>query len=59
MRDYPTLQEVLAIHEVLLEQYGGAAGVRDPGAIEAALFRPQSGYYETIVEELRRLWRAC
>ena len=51
MRDYPTFQEVLVIHTLLLEQYGGAQGVRDPGAIEAALFRPQSGYYEDIVEE--------
>ena len=55
MRDYLTLQEVLAIHETLLEQYGGAIGVRDPGAIEAALFRPQSGYYTTIVEEAAAL----
>ena len=51
MRDYPTFHEVLVIHALLLEQYGGAQGVRDPGAIEAALFRPQSGYYEDIVEE--------
>jgi len=55
MREYPTLQEVLAIHEMLLEHYGGAGGVRDLGAIEAALFRPQSGYYDSIVEEAAAL----
>ncbi len=55
MRDYPTLLEVLAIHEALLEAYGGARGVRDPGAIEAALFRPQSGYYHDIVAEAAAL----
>ena len=55
MRDYPTLREVLAIHEELVEQYGGAYGVRDLGAIEAALFRPQSGYYDSIVEEAAAL----
>ncbi len=30
---------------VLIQRYGGASGVRDPGALEAALFRPQTGYY--------------
>lgn len=36
---------------VLIRRYGGAPGVRDPGALEAALFRPQTGYYEDIVAE--------
>ena len=34
---------------------GGAPGVRDPGALEAALFRPQTGYYEDIVAEAAAL----
>jgi len=51
MRDYPTLHEVLAIHALSIETYGGSEGVRDLGAIEAALFRPQSGYYKDIIEE--------
>lgn len=55
MRDYPTLHEVLAIHELLIASYGGSPGVRDPGAIEAALFRPQSGYYNDIIEEAAAL----
>ena len=55
MKDYPTLQEVLAFHGVLLKRYGGVEGVRDLGAIEAALFRPQSGYYSTIAEEAAAL----
>lgn len=55
MRDYPTLKEVLAIHEELIALYGGIRGVRDPGAIEAALFRPKSGYYADIVEEAAAL----
>ncbi|MEI3479613.1 MAG: hypothetical protein V8Q84_11605 [Bilophila sp.] len=44
MRDYPTLHEVLAIHAEAIKVYGGSNGVCDLGAIEAALFRPQSGY---------------
>ena len=55
MRDYPTLHEVLAIHALSIEIYGGSDGVRDPGAIEAALFRPQSGYYADIIEEAAAL----
>ncbi len=55
MRDYPTLHEVLAIHALSIETYGGSEGVRDLGAIEAALFRPQSGYYNDIIEEAAAL----
>ena len=40
---------------VLMQRYGGAPGVRDPGALEAALFRPQTGYYENIVAEAAAL----
>ena len=31
---YLTLDEVLALHRLALEQSGGAAGVRDLGALE-------------------------
>ena len=55
MRDYPTLHEVLAIHAMSIEVYGGSGGVRDLGAIEAALFRPQSGYYADIIEKAAAL----
>jgi len=34
-----------------IRRFGGAPGVRDLGAIEAALFRPQTGDYEDIVAE--------
>ena len=50
-RDYLTMPDVLGIHTLLMQRYGGALGVRDPGALEAALFRPQTGYYKDIVAE--------
>ena len=53
--DYLTVADVLGLHAVLLQRYGGAPGVRDPGALEAALFRPQTGYYEDIVTEAAAL----
>jgi hypothetical protein len=36
-----TLPELLAIHADQIERYGGAPGLRDPGLLEAALYRPQ------------------
>ena len=54
-RDYLGVADVLALHAVLIKRYGGAAGLRDPGALEAALFRPQTGYYADIVAEAAAL----
>ena len=54
--DYLTVADVLGLHAILLQRYSGAApGVRDPGALEAALFRPQTGYYDDIVMEASAL----
>ncbi|MEI6481867.1 MAG: type II toxin-antitoxin system death-on-curing family toxin [Betaproteobacteria bacterium] len=53
--DYLNVADVLGIHAVLMQRYGGALGVRDPGALEAALFRPQTGYYDDIVAEAAAL----
>jgi death-on-curing protein len=56
MSDYLTLAEVLAIHADQIERYGGSAGVRDAGLLEAALYRPQTGYYADWIEEAAALW---
>ena len=45
---YPTLDEALELHSVLLARFGGAGGVRDLGLLESALSRPQTGYYDTL-----------
>ncbi|KKC39764.1 hypothetical protein WH87_06420 [Devosia epidermidihirudinis] len=58
MPSYLTLDEVLYIHEVLLKAFGGAEGVRDPGLIESALLRPQTGYYSDVIEEAAALWES-
>ena len=54
-RDYLTVADVLGMHEILMQRYGGAGGVREPGALEAALFRPQTGYYDDIIAEAAAL----
>lgn len=58
MTEYLTAIELLAIHADQIERYGGAHGIRDRGALEAALFRPQSGYYQDIIEEAAALWES-
>jgi len=47
--------EVYQMHFLLIERFGGFQGVRDKGAIEAAVFRPQTGYYNSIEEEAAAL----
>ncbi len=42
-----TVLDVIAMHEELIEQTGGATGLRDEGALESAVMRPQmAAYYE-------------
>jgi len=50
----PTVQflsadEIEAIHQRLIEEFGGPPGVRDRGLLESALHRPQTGHYGDIV----------
>ena len=56
--DYIRLDDVLAIHADQIKRYGGTHGVRDPGLLEAALFRPQTGYYHSLIEEAAALWES-
>lgn len=55
---YLSLEEALRIHELLINTFGGAKGVRDAGLIEAALLRPQTGYYRDLLEEAAALWES-
>ena len=54
-RNFPTLYEVLVLHEDQIRRFGGAPGLRDMGALESALMRPQMGYYDGLVEEAAAL----
>jgi len=56
--DYIRVDDVLAIHADQIERYGGSQGLRDPGLLEAALFRPQTGYYPSLVDEAAALWES-
>jgi death-on-curing protein len=56
--DYLTIADVLAIHADQISRYGGADGLRDMGQLEAALFRPQTGYYDDLIAEAAALWES-
>jgi death-on-curing protein len=56
--DYLTLADVMALHDDQIARYGGAAGLRDAGALQAALYRPQTGYYADLIEEAAALWES-
>jgi len=53
-----SLDEVLAIHERVIEAFGGSTGVRDRGLLESALYRPRSGYYESLEEMAAALFES-
>ncbi len=38
---YPTLDEVLTLHQSVLDAHGGSAGLRDMGALQSALAAPR------------------
>ena len=52
---YPTVEEALVLHSLLLARYGGEPGVRDLGMLDAALHRPRSGYYASLSEQAAAL----
>lgn len=50
MITFPSVDEALELHRLLIIRFGGSGGVRDLGLLESALFRPQTGYYADIVQ---------
>ncbi len=54
-RIYPTVAEAKEFHKRLIDQFGGTHGLLDEGRLEAAVLRPQMGYYATLVEEAAAL----
>jgi len=46
------------MHYILIARYGGSHGLRDAGALESALYRPRSGYYEDVIAEAAALWES-
>lgn len=55
---YLTALEIVAIHDALIEVFGGTFGIRDLGALQGAVYRPQSGYYQDRIDEAAALWES-
>lgn len=55
---YLTVADALFIHAVLLDRHGGSPGLRDHGALESALVRPQMGYYDDLIAEAAALFES-
>lgn len=53
-----SVDEAVAIHERLIERFGGSPGNRDLGLLESVLFRPQTGYYNDIAEMAAALFES-
>jgi death on curing protein len=48
---YLSLAQVVTINAEMVRRFGGIHGVRDSSALEAAVARPQLGYYADLLEE--------
>jgi death-on-curing protein len=55
---YPTVEEVISAHARLIARFSGSVGLRDLGALESALARPRTGYYEDLIQEAAALWES-
>ena len=54
-RKFPTVDDVIDTHDLLIDEIGGAHGLLDEGALASAVLRPQMGYYDGIIEEAAAL----
>jgi death-on-curing protein len=52
---YPMVAEALEMHRQLIDEFGGMHGLRDRGLLEAAIYRPQNGYYDDLIHEAAAL----
>ena len=55
-----TLEQVLLLHKNVIEQSGGAIGIRDPGILESALAQPNMSFdgqalYPALIEKVAAL----
>ena len=53
------LRTVEQVHNILIEKFGGGRGIRDMGALEAAIARPyatfdQKDLYPTTIEKAKK-----
>jgi death-on-curing protein len=52
---YLSAADLIRINKRMVTKWGGLAGVRDEGLLESAVARPQTGYYQDVIEEAAAL----
>lgn len=57
---YVTIEEVEELHRLVVQQSGGASGVRDRGALESSVYQPLQSFgdhelYPSVVEKAAAL----
>ena len=48
---FMSVEEVLELHDQLVERFGGSHGIRDIGMLESAVAMPQAGFGESYLHE--------
>jgi death-on-curing protein len=51
-----SIQDIMLMHDVLINRFGGSTGLRDRAGLEAALMRPQSGYHPDVIAQAAALF---
>jgi len=41
---YPSLEQIVGLHELIVAETGGSPGIRDHGAVESAVAQPQAAF---------------
>lgn len=55
-----TLDQVVALHQLQIDQFGGSSGVKDEGLLLSALPQPESGFGEEYFhKDLYEMAAAC
>jgi death on curing protein len=60
---YLSKSQLIHLHELLIDRFGGRAGLRDEGALDSALGRPQATFdgedlYATLAEKAAALFHS-
>ncbi len=58
MTRYLSVEDVLYAHTMSIRKWGGTPGIRDQGALAAAIGRLESGYYQDTIEEAAALFES-
>ena len=58
MSRYLSLAELVIINAAVIREFGGIHGLRDRGALESAVARPRSGYYDDALAEAAALFES-